>query len=58
MEMCIRDRYLEKNGYEVTYLDVDEDGKVRLEDLKKAIRPETILISVMFANNEMCIRDR
>lgn len=46
-------QYLEKNGYEVTYLDVDEDGKVRLEDLKKAIRPETILISVMFANNEI-----
>ena len=37
----------------MTYLDVDEDGKVRLEDLKKAIRPETILISVMFANNEI-----
>ena len=46
-------QYLEKNGYEVTYLDVDEDGKVLLEDLKKAIRPETILISVMFANNEI-----
>lgn len=46
-------QYLEKNGYEVTYLNVDEDGKVRLEDLKKAIRPETILISVMFANNEI-----
>ena len=46
-------QYLEKNGYEVTYLDVDEDGKVRLEDLKKAIRPETFLISVMFANNEI-----
>ena len=46
-------QYLEKNGYEVTYLDVDEDGKVRLEDLKKTIRPETILISVMFANNEI-----
>lgn len=46
-------QYLEKNGYEVTYLDVDEDGKVRLEDLKKAIRPETILISVMFVNNEI-----
>ena len=46
-------QYLEKNGYEVTYLDVDEDGKVRLEDLKKAIRPETILISIMFANNEI-----
>lgn len=46
-------QYLEKNGYEVTYLDVDEDGKVRLEDLKKTIRSETILISVMFANNEI-----
>lgn len=46
-------QYLEKNGFEVTYLDVDEDGKVRLEDLKKAIRPETVLISVMFANNEI-----
>lgn len=46
-------QYLEKNGYEVTYLDVDEDGKVRLEDLKKTIRPETIIISVMFANNEI-----
>lgn len=45
--------YLEKRGFEVTYLDVDEDGKIRIEDLKKAIRPTTILISVMFANNEI-----
>ena len=45
--------YLEKNGFEVTYLDVDENGMVRLEDLKVAIRPTTILISVMFANNEI-----
>ena len=45
--------YLEKNGFEVTYLDVDENGMVRLEDLKAAIRPTTILISVMFANNEI-----
>lgn len=45
--------YLEKNGYEVTYLDVDENGIVRLEDLKQAIRDDTILISVMFANNEI-----
>lgn len=45
--------YLEKKGFEITYLDVDENGIVRLEDLKKAIRPDTILISVMFANNEI-----
>ncbi len=45
--------YLEKRGFEVTYLDVDEDGKVKLDDLKKAIRPTTVLISVMFANNEI-----
>lgn len=46
-------QYLEKRGYEVTYLDVDENGIIRLEDLKKAIRKDTILISVMFANNEI-----
>lgn len=45
--------YLEKQGYEVTYLDVDEEGKISLEDLKAAIRPDTILISVMTANNEI-----
>ena len=45
--------YLEKRGFEVTYLDVDENGKVKLDDLKAAIRPTTILISVMFANNEI-----
>lgn len=46
--------YLEKvRGAKVTYLDVDENGIVRLEDLEKAITPETILISVMFANNEI-----
>ncbi|MDO4261693.1 MAG: cysteine desulfurase NifS [Eubacteriales bacterium] len=46
-------QWLEKNGYEVTYLDVDEYGVVKLDELKKAIRPTTILISVMFANNEI-----
>lgn len=45
--------YLEKQGFEVTYLDVDENGVIKLEDLKKAIRPTTILISIMFANNEI-----
>ena len=45
--------YLQKRGYEVTYLDVDEYGVVKLDDLKAAIRPDTILISVMFANNEI-----
>lgn len=45
--------WLQKNGFEVTYLDVDEFGMVKLEELKKAIRPTTILISVMFANNEI-----
>lgn len=46
--------YLEKErGYEVTYIDVDENGVIKLDELKKAIRPTTILISVMFANNEI-----
>ena len=46
-------QYLEKNGFEVTYVDVDENGVIKLDELKKAIRPTTILISVMFANNEI-----
>lgn len=45
--------YLEKRGFEITYLNVDENGVVKLEELKAAIRPTTILISVMFANNEI-----
>ena len=46
--------YLEKErGARITYLDVDENGVVKLEELEKAITPETILISVMFANNEI-----
>jgi len=45
--------YLEKQGCEVTYLDVDENGVVDLEQLKKSIKPTTVLISVMYANNEI-----
>lgn len=45
--------YLEARGYEITYVGVDENGVIRLDELKKAIRPDTILISVMFANNEI-----
>lgn len=45
--------YLEKQGFEVTYLDVDENGVIKLDQLKAAIRPTTILISIMFANNEI-----
>lgn len=46
-------QYLNSNGFEVTFLDVDENGIVSPEELKKAIRPDTILISVMYANNEI-----
>lgn len=45
--------YLENQGFEITYLDVDEDGKISLDELRAAIRPTTILISVMYANNEI-----
>ena len=45
--------YLEKQGARITYLNVDKNGVVDLEELKAAITPETILISVMFANNEI-----
>ena len=45
--------YLERHGFEVTYLNVDEYGMIKLDELEKAIRPDTILISIMFANNEI-----
>ena len=45
--------YLEKRGYEITYVDVDENGRLKLDQLEAAIRTDTILITVMFANNEI-----
>ena len=46
-------KYLENRGYDVTYLDVDENGLVDLNTIEAAIRPDTFLISIMFANNEI-----
>lgn len=45
--------YLKSKGFEITYIPVDEEGVIKLEELKAAIRPTTILITVMFANNEI-----
>jgi cysteine desulfurase len=50
LDTCKR---LEKCGYEVTYLPVEKDGRINLEDLRRAITPKTILISIMYANNEI-----
>lgn len=46
-------QYLEKQGFEITYLDVDKEGFIDLEELKEAIKPETILVSVIHGNNEI-----
>jgi len=50
LESC---KHLEKQGYKVTYLPVDKYGLVKLADIEKAIRPETVLISIMYVNNEV-----
>ncbi len=50
LETC---KFLEKNGFKVTYLDVDKDGLINLEQLKKSITKETILVSIIHANNEI-----
>lgn len=50
LETC---KHLQKNGYEVTFLDVDEFGRIKIEDLEKAIKKETILVSILWGNNEL-----
>ena len=50
LETC---KELEREGFEVSYISVDENGIIDLEELKKAIKPSTILITIMFANNEI-----
>ena len=46
-------KQLEKQGFEVTYLDVGKEGVVNPKDVAKALRPETVLVSIMYANNEI-----
>ena len=50
IEVC---KFLEKRGFQITYLPVDEYGMINIDDLEKAIKPETILITIMHANNEV-----
>lgn len=50
LEVC---KFLETQGFEITYLPVDKTGRIRIVDVEKAIRPDTILISIMYANNEV-----
>jgi cysteine desulfurase len=52
LDTCKR---LEKEGYEVTYLPVQKDGRINLDDLRRAITPKTILITIMYANNEIAV---
>ena len=46
-------KFLKTQGFEITYLDVGKDGIVNPEEVKKALKPETILVSIMYANNEI-----
>ncbi|MBS4173646.1 cysteine desulfurase family protein [Bacillus sp. FJAT-49736] len=46
-------QYLEKKGFEITYLDVDQDGRVKVEDVQNALRDDTILVTIMYGNNEV-----
>ena len=52
-QIILQGNWVEQRGFEITYVDVDEDGVIKLKELEAAIRRDTILISVMFANNEI-----